>query len=244
MLPLLYTTITLTSSTQIVNLASSLMSYENHESELPGSPLASYVRHIWFGPTSDADQHDLLYASSAWPMTLLHQILSLCRSLRALAMVNLSQNLLYRLIGIIPDTVECVYLGPVHGFLDPIRTRVNMRSISSLDTYLSDWKVQQVVTSPAIRCFRRLFSRPEKVSLAFDQLPCVKNATSLEQMQIVCCDETVEDAAQVLGCLAEEYKEFCEDQRVLLVPRSNHWNGRVDGIHVLYDDWKTHLGLY
>ncbi|KAI0918682.1 hypothetical protein AcW1_009491 [Taiwanofungus camphoratus] len=243
MLPILYTTVALTSSQQISAFASSLLcSFGRSKNDFLEPALGSYVRHLWFGPTSVTAQHDLLYASVAWPVKSMHQILSHCTSLRALAVVNFS---FHRLVGIISTSIESVYLGSIHGHLDlaSMRCCTRLRSITSMDTYLMNREVQEVVTSPYVRRFRRLHIYPARIAVTFEQLMCVKSAISLEQMQIVCCGETLEGAAQILECYAEKFKEICEDPRVVLVPKSNRSDGHLDEIQALYDDWEAGFGL-
>jgi len=245
-LPALYTTVVLTSSSQILGFAWSVMSSAVQYGSITGEQdLGSYVRHIWFGPTSATAEHDLSYASTAWPVTLIHQILSHCTGLRALAVINFAQHLIYRLEGVIPATVESIHLGPVHGHLDVPKLRcAHLRSITSMDTYLSDWEVQELVMSPHIRCFRRFYSNPARISFAFDQLPCLAKATTIESMQILCCDDTAENAERAMADLAKQYKDNA-DERVELIALSVRQNGsgRSDGILVLYEDWLVGLGL-
>ncbi|KZT03754.1 uncharacterized protein LAESUDRAFT_728779 [Laetiporus sulphureus 93-53] len=245
MLPALYSTVTLTSSDQIVPFARSLRASTIQVEE--GSAersLGSYVHHLWFGPVSSAAEHDLFYASTAWPVTLLHQILSLSQNLRALAFVNVAQHLLFRFEEVIPSTVESIYLGPVHGRLDISKLRCyrNLRHLTSMDTYMNDWEIQEIVTSPHLRVFRRFFSTSAKIAFAFDQLPVMKRVKTLERLEIINCDETAGSAAQTLGLCAAAYYEFA-DARILLTGKSNIRKGRMDIMATLYDDWTQSLGV-
>ncbi|CCL99578.1 uncharacterized protein FIBRA_01596 [Fibroporia radiculosa] len=240
MLPVLYTTVALTSSNQILAFSYSLQ----HSVDLEiGETLGSYVRYLWVGPISSISEHDLSYASSAWPVTIIHQILRRCPSLRALAIVNLAQHLLYRLEGIIPASVQSIHLGPVHGHLDlpKLRCEKQLQTITSMDTYLSDWEVHQIVTAPHVKCFRRFYSNPARISFAFDQLPCVKEAKSLERLEILCCADTVEVATLALREHASEYSGRA-DERIWLVATSSCFSTRADGIRALYHDWINELG--
>ncbi|KAH9940319.1 hypothetical protein B0H21DRAFT_579311 [Amylocystis lapponica] len=238
MLPLLYTTVTLTSASSIVTFAYCLMeSTARLTNSADSRPPASYVRHLWLGPTSSNAEHDLSYTSSAWPITLIHQILAHTRALRALALINLPQTALYRLEGVIPATVEALTLGPIHGSLHGgWHALRGVRSLTSMDTFLADWDVAALVALPRLRVFTRLFSRPAHIAFAFDQLPCVRRARALQHMRIVCCDETAERAGRVLEELAREH-EMCADPRVELVPLSNRVDGVTDGIGVLHRGW-------
>ncbi|PCH35357.1 hypothetical protein WOLCODRAFT_125770 [Wolfiporia cocos MD-104 SS10] len=204
------------------------------------SPPGMHVRHLWLGPISSAAEHDLSYASTAWPITLVHRILSNCPNLRALAMVNLAQQLMYRLDGVIPATVENIYLGPVHGHMDLPRMRCyrNLRSITSFDTYLSDWEVQEMVTSPYIHRLRRFFSKPTNLEYALDQLPCVKKATSLQELQIICCDDSLDDTLHGLYSRANGFQVHA-DNRTQLVAIPRCLNGCLDSIHILHQDWRS-----
>ncbi|TBU45975.1 hypothetical protein BD309DRAFT_670837 [Dichomitus squalens] len=202
---------------------------------------ASLVRNLWLGPTSSIDQNDLDYGSNAWPITLIHQILTRCTALRALAVVCIGQARWYRLTGVIPASVTSLWLGPVHGELDykHLPCAPNLRYLTSLDTFMLDTEVRDLVLSPSIAVLRRVYSSADRVTLAFDQLECVQRATVLERLDIVCCGKTEEEAKGVLEETANRY-EFDRD-RVALVPVSSYCDGRRDVIAVLFGDWAAHV---
>ncbi|KAI0918684.1 hypothetical protein AcV5_002607 [Taiwanofungus camphoratus] len=210
--------------------------------------LASYVFHIWFGPTSVTTQHDLSYMSPEWPPTFMRQILSTCTSLRALAVVNFPQHLFGHIENTIPASVESLYLGPDHGLLgdlSQLRCYTTLRNLASVNTVLSDWEIEQVVSSPCIRRFRRFYSSSYRMLLAFGQLRLLSEATSLEQMQIIFCDETTDSATLVLNRLSNEHKDMCQDKRVVLTPKSYQpYGGVEDEIRLMYDDWEAGFGLF
>lgn len=249
MLPALYSTVVLTSSSEIVCFSNSLSRSSSRclpETGTSGITPASHVRHLWLGPTSSSAEHDLSYASSAWPVTLIYRILAHCRELRALALINFAQHLVYRIEAMISPTVEMVHLGPVHGHLDfrKLACAARLRTISSLDTYLSDWDVQDLVLAPHIRRIRRFYtgSIGQRIGFAFEQLPCVKKSTSLEEMQIIVCGETTEGARQELAMMAEEFMDNA-DARVELIAMARRPDGQMDGIGAFHDDWLAELGL-
>ncbi|KAI0354221.1 hypothetical protein OH77DRAFT_518614 [Trametes cingulata] len=195
------------------------------------------VRNLWIGPTSSVEQNDLSYGSSSWPITLIHQILVRCSALRSLALVNLYQGVWYRLAGVIPSGLQSLCLGPVHGKVDwrYLPCAPNLREFVTMDTYMMDEEIQQIVLSPSIRRIRRLYSHGDRVSLAFDQLECVEKATALEKLEIVCCEETEEQAAAILDEVSKSYQY--DPARVALIPTSHIREGRYDPISVLFDDW-------
>ncbi|CDO77474.1 hypothetical protein BN946_scf184902.g8 [Trametes cinnabarina] len=200
-------------------------------------PPASIVRNLWVGPMSSVEQYDLAYSSSSWPITLIHQILLRCKSLRVLAIMNLYQGDWFRLASVLPAGIQSLSLGPVHGKVDwrylPC-TRA-LREFTSMDTYMMDLELQQIVTSPNIRTVRRFYSRGDHINLAFDQLECVDKATALQTLEVVCCAETVERAASILEDMEKWYKP--DPERIILVPRSHIRNSRYDPIAVFFEDW-------
>ena len=234
-LPLLVHSVTLTSSEAIARFAYSLM---DGPDDVPIEPApGSLVRKLWLGPTSSVDQNDLEYGSNAWPITLIHQILARCTSLRSLAVICIGQARWYRLTGVIPASVSSLWLGPVHGEVDyrHLPCASNLKCLTSLDTFMLDTEVRDLVQSPSIVVLRRVYSSADRVTLAFDQLECVQQATVLERLDIVCCGESKEEAKTVLEQTASRY-EF-DRGRVALVPKRAYCNGRRDVIAVLYEDW-------
>ncbi|EMD35568.1 hypothetical protein CERSUDRAFT_96684 [Gelatoporia subvermispora B] len=252
MLPVLYTTVTLPTYAQIVDFASTLhlstISVELGETQ--GPALASLVRHIWMGPTSTTPQDALSCGSLSWPVTLIHQIFDLCTSLHALALVNLAHAYWNRLQAKVPASVEQLTVGPIHGpiVLRTMRCAENLRTITSFDTFLPDWEVREIVVAPTIHRFRRFFSTSSvsRISFAFDQLPCLRDATSLREMQIVCAEEDQRVAEENLKILSDEFKDFIEDPRVKLVALSHKYksNGNPDGFRLLYERWDIEIALH
>ncbi|OBZ67462.1 hypothetical protein A0H81_12647 [Grifola frondosa] len=243
-MPILYSTVVLPSASDIIAFANSLASRWMQPDDILLEPApASLVRHLWIGPISCRQENDLFYASDAWPFTLVHRILNMCTALRSLSIINLYAQLWYQLEGQVPRTVQALCLGPIHGRIDisELRCRDVLRSITSFDTYMADWEVHDIVTSPTIRRFCRFYSEPRKVQLAFEQLPCVSKATTLERIQIVCCDEDVRDAAQVLAHFADSH--WCDDRRIVLTSKSGFFGLHRDGIGALYEDWAVGHGL-
>ncbi|KAI0743116.1 hypothetical protein C8Q80DRAFT_956405 [Daedaleopsis nitida] len=231
----MYHTITLTSSDKIQRFAYALMRAEDElvVDQLP----AAYIRKLWLGPTSSLRQNDLGYGSIAWPITLIHQILTRCPSLQALAVICIGQGRWYRLTGVIPKSVTSLCLGPVHGEVDykHLPCAPNLRSFTSMDTFMLDTEVRDLVLAPTIRTIRRVYSSGDRLTLAFDQLECVARAEALEKFEIVCCGDTSEHAAKLLADVAAGYEY--DRERVVLVPWSNVKEGRSDAIAVLYDCW-------
>jgi len=250
MLPILYTTVVVTTSSEIVSFASAVMSssFSVESGDMQGPSLASLVRHLWIGPRSSTAQNDLVYGSSAWPVTFIHQILHFCTSLRALALINLEPTYWLRLESKVPPSLEHLSLGPIHGpvTIESMQCSANLKTITSYDTYLPDWEVKDLVVSRTLHGFRRFFSTSssDKIEFAFDQLPCLREASSLRQMQIICCDADAEVAACNLKQIASEYRDVCQDERVMLISRSSNWDGVPDALRSLYEDWRTGVGQH
>ncbi|RPD70220.1 hypothetical protein L226DRAFT_539072 [Lentinus tigrinus ALCF2SS1-7] len=197
------------------------------------------VRKIWFGPTSKYEENDLDYSSREWPITLMHQILTRCTSLCSLAFINVGQAQLYRLTSVIPRSVSALVLGPVHGEVDyrHLPCGPNLRTFTSMDTFMLDNEICELVLSSTIHTIRRIYTYPSehRVALAFDQLECVYRATVLERLEIVCYGETKEAAGKILENVAKE-REY-DHTRVVLVSRSSTKDGKEDAFATLFDDW-------
>ncbi|KZT71859.1 hypothetical protein DAEQUDRAFT_743962 [Daedalea quercina L-15889] len=206
--------------------------------------LSPLVQHLWLGPGSAHAEHDpsdLSYASSAWPVTLLHQILVKCTNLKSLALINFAQHLMYRIVGVIPPSVTAIHAGPVHGHLDVrhLRCAANLTSVTSMDTYLSDWEVCELAGAPYLKTIRRFYSTRTAIQYAFDQLTAVRSGRTLEKMEILCCTgaEDVQGTLDALKELAKE-REGSDDGRVIITARTScSQGGRFDGISTFYDDW-------
>ena len=233
----MYHTVILTSSRQIGKLAHTLMRADAYDPSFPHEHLGSLVCNLWIGPTSNAKQNDLDYGSNAWPITLIHQILTRCTRLRALAVIGIGQARWYRLTGVIPESVVSLCLGPVHGEVDyrHMPCAPSLRRLTSLDTFMLDTEIRDLVLAPTLRTIRRIYSVGDRVSLALDQLECVERATSLERLEIVCYAESREKAALLLDGAAEG-REY-DRSRVVLIPKSCIRDGRSDAIATLFEEW-------
>ncbi|KAI0651118.1 hypothetical protein C8Q79DRAFT_931542 [Trametes meyenii] len=236
LLPILYSRVVLSSAGEVQRFAYAQMEDPDDAVVVEPAP-ATVVQTLWVGPTSSVEQNDLSYGSSSWPITLIHQVLTRCPSIHSLALVNLYQGVWHRLSGVIPPGVQSLCVGPVHGKMDwrYLPCALALREFITMDTYMMDEEIQQIVLSPAIRRIRRVYSHGERVGLAFDQLECVQKATALEKLEIVCCAETEEQAAAVLEEMAEAY--VFEPERVALIPKSHMRGGRYNPIGVLFEDW-------
>ena len=249
MLPVLYTRVTLTTSSEIARFAYALMSRDAiiPEDE-PWPPAltpstASHVRALWLGPraSSPTANSDLAYDASTWPITLAHQVLARLPALRALGVGQLGQRRWHRLAGVVPTRVRALFLGPVHGALDVMHLPCAraLREVTSLDTFMVDAEICALVRAEGVRKVRRVYSSPAHVALAFGQLECVDaRAHDLQELEIVCYAGTRDEASRVL---AETAANFDYDrERVVLVPREHE--GIADGVAALYRDWLAWVG--
>ena len=115
--------------------------------------------------------------------------------------------------------------------------------MTSMDTYLSDWEVQELVGAPFLRSFRRFYSTRTAIEYAFDQLAAVRVGRVLEKMEITCC-AGAGDLEGTLGILKDlaHGREGSDDDRVVVTARtSRDEDGRTDGIRAFYDDWVDSL---
>lgn len=108
---------------------------------------------------------------------------------------------------------------------------------------MSDYETEEALTSGNIRRFRRVYSNGVNAHLAFDQLSCIGTAKVLEQIEIVCCAVSVPEATELLKSFAVRFADYCDDDRIFLIPRKNTWDTRRDGIRVLFEDWRAGYGL-
>ena len=237
-LPILYETIVLTSSSKIERFAYSHMEtpFDIVVDQLP----ILHVRKMWFGPTSNFEENDLDYSSREWPITLMHQILTRCTFLCSLAFINVGQAQLYRLTSVIPKSVSALALGPVHGEVDyrHLPCGPNLRTFTSMDTFMLDNEVCELVLSRTIRTIRRIYTYPNehRVALAFDQLECVSRATVLERLEIVCYGATEEVAKECLESVATQ-REYDRKRVVLVSKASINGKGVEDAVATLFADW-------
>ncbi|RDX45243.1 hypothetical protein OH76DRAFT_1408198 [Lentinus brumalis] len=239
-LPVLYETIVLTSSSKIERFAHSLMEtpFDIVVDQVP----IHLVRKIWFGPTSSFEENDLDYSSREWPITVMHQILTRCTALCSLALINVGQAQLYRLTSVIPNAVSSLTLGPVHGEVDyrHLPCAPNLHTITSMDTFMLDNEIRDLVLSSTIRTIRRIYSTPaeRRVALAFDQLECLYRASVLERLEIVCYGDTREAAAQILESVATD-RDY-DHTRVVLVPKASlTTDGKDNTFATLFVDWQA-----
>ncbi|KAH9851298.1 hypothetical protein C2E23DRAFT_886747 [Lenzites betulinus] len=239
-LPILYEDVTLATSAAIERFAASLtLAPKSDAASVEGAPSpASCVRRLWIGPVSTDAEGDLSYDPFAWPIPHVHAILTRCTSLRALALMNLHQRTWPRLALAVPAGVEVLWLGPVHGRVDwrylPCAPRT--REFLTLDTYVTEAELRQIVAAPSMRRVCRFFSDSCGYGIVH-QAGCVEDAQpALERLEIVCCDRTRVEAAAGLK-LALRRRGYEPIPRVVFVPRSNRYQGRYDPLAILFDDW-------
>lgn len=239
LLPILYHTVVLSSSAAIERFATSITGTRLSASSAPLIELkpSALVRKLWIGPTSSIEQADLSYNSPAWPIPRICTILALCQSLHALAIMNVHQKSWPRLSLDIPRGVRALWIGPVHGKADwrYLPCAASAREFLTMDTYMTEDELRQIVRAPSIRRVRRFFSKPVGLG-ALQQLGCVEDAQGLEKLEIVCCSSSKEEAAAALEEALQTYR-YEPTPRVALIPRSHMYKGRCDPLALLHDDW-------
>lgn len=239
-IPELYRSVTLSSPSQIFAFQDALVRSQNNRVQqvalFPNRNLPSLVRNLWVGPKTCLSLHGLSYASSSWPIDSIHSIFSMCLGLRSVAMVNLDQSMWFRLESVIPPTVETLYLGPIHGSLSlkSMRCFSNLHSIVSANTYMPDWEVKDIVTSPHCRRFCRFFQWSVHVEFAFKQLECMAQAAGLEDMQIVVFGHG--DFERKVGRMVRDHSQFLKDKRISVVCRPS---SDSDWMESLYSQWTS-----
>ncbi|EIW56429.1 uncharacterized protein TRAVEDRAFT_38405 [Trametes versicolor FP-101664 SS1] len=232
LLPILYHTVVLSSSAVIERFAASITGTRPSASSAPLIELkpSALVRKLWIGPTSSIDQAYLSYNSPAWPVPRICAILALCQSLHALAIMNVHQKSWPRLALDIPRGVRALWIGLVHGKADwrYLPCAASAREFLTMDTYMTEDELRQIVRSQSIRRVRRFFSKP--------QLGCVEDARGLEKLEVVCCSSSKEEAATALEEALQTYR-YEPTPHVALIPRSHMYKGRCDPLALLHDDW-------
>ncbi|KZT23687.1 hypothetical protein NEOLEDRAFT_528172 [Neolentinus lepideus HHB14362 ss-1] len=196
-IPLLYTTVLLRTTRQIERFFETLRDEDAISTRLGEQSrlLGNSVRRLWIGPTVDngiVNHHaSFTYWSSSmthWPITMVHQILMHCTSLQSLAVIELDQNKWRMLESAVPASLKSLWLGPVHGplIIKNFLRGPHVSRYTSIDTYMRDDEVVDIVLSPHTRVFRRIFSEGHG-EFALHQLPCVKAATGLREMILEFC---------------------------------------------------------
>ncbi|KAF8638202.1 hypothetical protein AX16_010548 [Volvariella volvacea WC 439] len=119
--------------------------------------------------TTGAPPSDLRYGSSYWPITIIHRILFLLHKsyaepkspspgLQSLTIINLTQDLWFRLTPCIPSSLQSLSIGPVHGpfHISQLFHQPNLKSFTSAATFMTDEQVEEVIGYPSIKKFRRI----------------------------------------------------------------------------------------
>ncbi|KAL1943282.1 hypothetical protein VTO73DRAFT_4357 [Trametes versicolor] len=133
--------------------------------------------------------------------------------------------------------VCALWIGPVHGKADwrYLPCAGSAREFLTMDTYMTEDELRQIVRSPSIRRVRRFFSKSVGLG-ALQQLGCVEDARGLEKLEIVCCSSSKEEAAAALEEALQTYR-YEPTPHVVLISRSHMYKGRCDPLALLHDDW-------
>lgn len=216
-LPILYHSISFTKASQLSSFLSS--------HDIPDDPIESrfaLIENLHIGRTS-SNNSDLFYGSSNWPLTIVSRILWLSTSLKRLTILDLDQNKWRLFEHVIPASLEHLTLGPIHGPFHPqdLTRRPQLRSFTSVATYMRDDEVREVVLHPSMRVFRRVI--PPFSSLethAVSQVTCVEEAKTLESLQIVLTGSPENNPSMWRSWLLDVTK----DPRVVILERSeDYW---------------------
>ena len=149
-------------------------------------------------------------------ITMIRGILRLCIKLRTLAVINIDQNDWSRIEAVIPATTENLIVGPIHGPLDiHILSRAPLlRNLTSVNTYMGDHEIHDIVMCPRVRKFRRVFSALHlPYEYAMQQLPAVSKSETLAEMEILIVGtENEREMYEKQRC---RYSDFFHDTRTV-----------------------------
>jgi len=208
-LPVLYHSITFTRAAQ---LNAFYMSHNDCDDVTASRVLL--VQQIWIGNTPNMHS-DLPYGSTAWPITAIHRILWTCTNLRCLYLIGLDQNQWYRLENAIPASLDHLAMGPIHGpfFIKNLMRHPRISHFTSIQSFLRDDEVQEIVLSPHMRQFRRIadFSSRNMLTFALEQASCISKSATLEEMQLLVFGSGQHDEP-----VLELNAEHTDDRRVVV----------------------------
>ncbi|KAH9933729.1 uncharacterized protein B0H18DRAFT_981776 [Fomitopsis serialis] len=179
-IPILYSTVVLTKSTQAALFKRTLLTSFNSESDgqlTAAGPnellLHTYVRHLWVGRKRHPSQlgetkrerigQTVIGRSRLWDATL--EIVKLCPSLRTLAMIGYPAMIIKWIVPHLPVTLQslsiCVRDNVILDLPD-ISHLTALRDITSVHTELSGKTVCLLLRSPSVQSITRLYncSRP------------------------------------------------------------------------------------
>lgn len=229
MLPILYNTVALNSSGCITRFFIALKSTDGKN--------AHHVHALWIGPVAKDEgiSGSLRYGYSH--ASMITEIINLCSHLRIFALINFNHDQWSQVEDILPSTLNDLTVGPIHGPLD-MRTLAHvsdLQSITSVNTYLRDDEVQDILLSSGMRHFRRVISaQSSPFGFAMEQLPVVSKSKTLEKMEILVVGPEAQLDAHRRHMLG--HPELTTDKRIVFSFELDHgsgWHGW------LYNDFKS-----
>ena len=282
--PVLYSTVVLTTKGEFsafeYALHSSAASFRKKHGSLSRfkAPLGTYVRNLWLGQTRSKDgQHraaarvgnvvmlagggNAMRGGDIWDHTL--NIVTMCTSIRALALANFPPSILQFLLLRVPTSLESltIRLGGRDAQLDiPNLSRLtSLRRLTFLDTHIGVNSLVHMLQLPSLRTLTRLCDRcseslpyawPPRHALTYlqdsmSQLTYLSRASeAFERLAVVSllhCDLPLEER---LARLEAHMAQYCgpgspsTDGRVVVSAKDARDEfGDVDGVKTLYDDW-------
>ncbi|KAG6828175.1 hypothetical protein H0H92_008906 [Tricholoma furcatifolium] len=188
-------------------------------------PHYGLILSLWIGPTLSRPS-DLLYGSTSWPITIIDRILNSCNNLRSLYLVNLDQNNWFRIEDAIPQSLESLTMGPVHGpfRINEMKRKPRIHHFTSIQTFMRDDEIRDLVVSPHIRTLRRIWSSSGTRLYFLDQAECVRQSETLRVMELMfpCVDD------HKLRALRDYLKNVTNDPRVVIsTDHSGTWEDIV-----------------
>lgn len=285
--PVLYSTVVLTTKAEFFAFERALYSAEVSFDTQRGSPsglefpLGTYVQNLWLGQTrSKHGQHrvtattgdvvmlggDSGQGRDIWDLTM--SIISMCPSIRNLALVNFPPAVLQLLLLRLPTSLESlsIRLGGRHAQLDvPDLSRLtSLRSLTFLHTHIGVNSLVHMLQLPGLRTFTRLcdgcsesysYAWPQRHARTYledsmSQLMYLSRASeAFERLTIVSlvdCDLPLEQRLAQLEALMVQYgvSGLPSSERVAVRAKDARDEfGDVDGLKTLYDDWVAGLDL-
>ena len=246
-LPLLYTTVVLSTSTDIQQFAEALTVREVPAKDVAVTPSpALFVRNLWMGPASSnasyGKEKTALSRTSQWPQGDLCRILQRCKSLRTLALIDLPQGAWSPLC--VPKSVEALWLGPSHAKVEwsYLLCAPRLAHFVSVDTFLFDSEFESLLCRAAgIQQISRYLRCAETALHALGRVVDTPADSKLETIEVVCCAEERGGLSMFLEDEEDSMSYKVKRHMLTLTMKSALRDGRPDFLALVFEDWLASL---
>ncbi|KAH6906810.1 hypothetical protein BKA70DRAFT_1287019 [Coprinopsis sp. MPI-PUGE-AT-0042] len=147
------------------------------------------VKSVFIGNIGRADVSDLGYHRTDWPCTIVLQLLRQWSKLERMTIRGLPQYEWTPLEHVVPSSLVHITLGPVHGPFLPsdLDQHPSIQSFTSIASFMRDEEIDDVLTHPSMRVFRRIVSASGLAAhqLAVSQRPDKSLPQHLERLEFV-----------------------------------------------------------